>query len=115
MEPRPASAVQDSSIEFGNPSEDAYALARGLAQALLLELSASEPSSQEIDTTAQLLWEMLHGIASLRITLEDDPWFERLPLAQHVERMVQVMVAGIASSRPAAPTQSPARMAPRKG
>jgi AcrR family transcriptional regulator len=95
MEPRPASAVADSSIEFGNPSEDAYALARLLAAQLLQAPQGPAPAQATIDNAAQLLWEALHGVTSLRITSGDDPWFERLPLAQHVDRMVDMLLAGL--------------------
>ena len=95
MEPRPASAIADSSIEFGNPEEDPYALGRALAANLLRQPGAEPPAQADIDTAAQLLWEALHGVTSLRITLGDDPWFERLPLEQHIDRMVDVLAAGL--------------------
>jgi len=95
MEARPASPVEDSSIEFGNPNEDAYALARTLADGLLHEAGGPPPAQADIDTTAQLVWEALHGVTSLRITLGDDPWFARLPLEQHIDRMVDVLTAGL--------------------
>lgn len=41
------------------------------------------------------MWEALHGVTSLRITLGDDPWFARLPLEQHIDRMVDIFVAGV--------------------
>ncbi|MBB6563721.1 AcrR family transcriptional regulator [Acidovorax soli] len=97
MEARPASPVEDSSIEFGNPSEDAYALARTLADGLLREAGGPPPAQADIETTAQLVWEALHGATSLRITLGDDPWFARLPLEQHIDRMVDVFAAGVLS------------------
>jgi len=98
MQPRPASAVQDSSIEFGNPNEDAYALARTLAAGLLLQAGARSPAPAQVETTAQLIWEAVHGATSLRITLGDDPWFERLPLAQHIDQLVDMLLAGIAAA-----------------
>ncbi|QTD46301.1 TetR/AcrR family transcriptional regulator [Ottowia testudinis] len=96
MEPRPASAIQDSSITFGNPSEDAYALACALVTGLLQETGrALEPAN--VETAAQLLWESLHGATSLRIALGDDPWFQRLPLEQHVDRLIDVFIGGLLS------------------
>ena len=94
MEPRPASAVEDSSIEFGNPSEDAYALARALVEGLL---QGQDAPAQErtIEMAAQMFWEMVHGITSLRISSGDDPWFHRLPIVEHVEQMVRVFIAGL--------------------
>ena len=95
MEARPASPVEDSSIELGNPSEDAYALARALADGLLREAGGPPPAQADIDTTAQLVWEALHGVTSLRITPGDDPWFSRLPLEQHIDCMVDIFAAGV--------------------
>ena len=94
MEPRPASRVEDSSIEFGDPSEDAYALARALVESLLDGEAVSAPDST-VEMAAQMFWEMLHGITSLRISSGDDPWFHRLPVAEHAARMVRVFVAGL--------------------
>lgn len=95
MEARPASPVEDSSIEFGNANEDAYALVRTLADSLLREAGGPPPAQTDIETTAQLVWEALHGVTSLRITLGDDPWFARLPLEQHIDRMVDILAAGV--------------------
>ncbi|QIL43252.1 TetR/AcrR family transcriptional regulator [Acidovorax sp. HDW3] len=105
MQLRPTSAVADSSIEFGNPSEDAYALARLLATQLLQVPNGPVVPQSAIDCAAQLLWEALHGVTALRITSGDDPWFERLPLAQHVDRMVDMLLAGLptAQAHPAEP------------
>jgi hypothetical protein len=94
MEPRPSSAVEDSSIEYGNPSEDAYALARALVEGFLAEETVSADEGT-IEMAAQMFWEMVHGITSLRISSGDDPWFHRLPVVQHAERMVRVFIAGL--------------------
>lgn len=94
MEPRPSSAVEDSSIEYGNPSEDAYALARALVEGLLAGEAVSADDGT-IEMAAQMFWEMVHGITSLRISSGDDPWFHRLPVVQHAERMVRVFIAGL--------------------
>ncbi|MGP1629603.1 MAG: TetR/AcrR family transcriptional regulator [Giesbergeria sp.] len=94
MEPRPASAVEDSSIEFGNPSEDAYALARALVDGLLATEAVSADETT-VEMAAQMFWEMVHGITSLRISSGDDPWFHRLPVVDHVARMVRVFIGGL--------------------
>jgi AcrR family transcriptional regulator len=94
MEPRPSSAVEDSSIEYGNPSEDAYALARALVEGFLAGETVSADEGT-IEMAAQMFWEMVHGITSLRISSGDDPWFHRLPVVQHAERMVRVFIAGL--------------------
>lgn len=94
MEPRPASAIENSSIEFGNASEDAYALARALVEGLLAG-QAVPIDERTIEMAAQMFWEMVHGITSLRISSGDDPWFHRLPVVEHVERMVRIFIAGL--------------------
>jgi AcrR family transcriptional regulator len=95
MEPRPAMPVADMAGEHGNPRQQAYDLACGVAAGLLRELADGTPAPGAVDATAQLLWEALHGITSLRITLEADPWFERIPTTENVQRMVQVLLAGL--------------------
>jgi AcrR family transcriptional regulator len=44
---------------------------------------------------AQTLWATVHGIASLEITMKDDPCIEWEPLQNRVEMMLEAILAGL--------------------
>ena len=56
-----------------------------------------EPADEKVFFTAQLIWEQLHGIVSLRISRPRFPW---APLAETVTEAVDRLLAG---ARPTAP------------
>lgn len=95
MEPRPLTTIERSGIEYGNLSEDAYALVCGLVTAMAAEQGLDLPR-QEIQTVAQIVWEGVHGMVALRLNMEDDPWFERRPVPEHTDILVDVLMQGIA-------------------
>ena len=84
MEQRPLTTIENSGIEYGNLSEDAYALLCGLVQALASE-QGRDLSAQEIQTAAQIIWEGVHGTVALRLSTDKDPWFQRLALDAHLD------------------------------
>jgi hypothetical protein len=59
----------------------------------------SDPGDQRAFFTAQLIWQQLHGIVSLRISRPRFPW---PPLAETVTQAVDRLLAGAQSARPAA-------------
>lgn len=108
IEQHPLITIENSGIEYGNLSEDAYALLCGLVQSLARE-QGQEPSRQEIQTVAQIVWEGMHGMVALRLSTEKSPWFERLPLAQHLDILFDVLLHGIAARWAAASTEHPGK------
>lgn len=110
MDPRPAIPQEDMAGERDNPRQRAYTLAYTLAANLLRQQTGAEPAVQTVDAAAQLLWQTLHGITTLRITLDAEPWFTRIPAADNVHHMVQVLVTGlgqIGATPPRAPDRAP--------
>jgi AcrR family transcriptional regulator len=63
---------------------------RRLIQAVA-ECIGAEPTDEQVFFTAQLLWEQLHGIVSLRISRPGFPW---PPLAEAVTAAVDRLLAG---------------------
>ena len=96
MEQRPLTTIENSGIEYGNLSEDAYALLCGLVQALASE-QGRDLSAQEIQTAAQIIWEGVHGTVALRLSTDKDPWFQRLALDAHLDILLDVLLAGVAT------------------
>ena len=96
MEQRPLTTIKNSGIEYGNLSEDAYALLCGLVQALASE-QGRDLSAQEIQTAAQIIWEGVHGTVALRLSTDKDPWFQRLALDAHLDILLDVLLTGIAT------------------
>lgn len=94
MERRPPSAIEDSSIEQGNVSEDAYALVCALVAGMLDEHGMTL-AQQEVETVAQMVWESLHGLVALRICTGDDPWINRQGVPEHLDLMLDVLLQGI--------------------
>jgi Tetracyclin repressor-like, C-terminal domain len=62
------------------------------------ECIGAEPGEQRAFFTAQLIWQQLHGIVSLRISRPRFPWS---PLAETVTEAVDRLLA---AAQPAAPT-----------
>jgi AcrR family transcriptional regulator len=61
----------------------------------------AEPGDEQAFFTAQLIWQQLHGIVSLRISRARFPW---PPLAETVTEAVDRLLAGAGSSSPASRT-----------
>jgi len=96
MEQRPRPTIENAGIEYGNLSEDAYALVCGLVVELAAEKGLALPA-QEVQTVAQIVWEGMHGLVALRLSTDEDPWFARLPLSQHLDILFDVLMVGIAA------------------
>jgi len=94
MERRPAAPVETSTLVFGDPERDPYALVRGLAAELVREGFVAADDTQ-LHVITQLLWEGIHGMTSLRVSGGDDPWIERIDAMAHLELLVDVLLLGI--------------------
>ena len=108
MEQRPRPTIENAGIEYGNLSEDAYALLCGLVQALASE-QGRDLSAQEIQTAAQIIWEGVHGTVALRLSTDKDPWFQRLALDAHLDILLDVLLAGVATRWASLPAGAPNR------
>ncbi|HYD81389.1 MAG TPA: TetR/AcrR family transcriptional regulator [Paucimonas sp.] len=95
MERRPHAPVDRSSVEHGNPDQDPYAF----AYRLFVDLAAAglvRSDEAEIASMAQIFWEGVHGMTSLRLVFGDDePWFDHEECHAHLDALMDVLMAGI--------------------
>jgi AcrR family transcriptional regulator len=93
MERRPHAPIEDSTVEHGNQMQDPYAF----ACQLFVELAASgQVQEDQIESMAQIFWEGLHGMTSLRLVFGDgEPWFEHDEFDRHVDSLMEVLLTGI--------------------
>src|SRR5262249_22454212 len=94
MTPHPERSVEVSSLERGNPEQDAYALLVATVKAALAA-GAFRPEYDDPDLIAQVLWSGMHGIAALFLTKESDPWVPWRPLPQRAGVLLDALMRGL--------------------
>ena len=78
----------------GNPSEDAYEFLVQIVQAGLAQ-GRFRPEHDDAQLIAQTVWAGIHGVVSLRISNECDPWVKWPDAERSVGTMIDVLVAGL--------------------
>lgn len=93
MERRPHAPVESSRVEHGNLAQDPYAF----ACQLFIDLAADgQIAPNQAEATAQIFWEGLHGMVSLRLVFgENEPWFEHDEFNRHLDALIDVLLTGI--------------------
>ena len=83
-----------SGIKHGDPSEDAYAF---LVQACEQAIAAGRfrPELKDPHQVAQILWAGCHGLVSLRIAKQHDPWVEWRDIRETATELHNVMLHGL--------------------
>lgn len=86
-------------VEDGLKHPDPYAFVRGLAAELVAEgfVAADE---KQVAVVAQILWEGLHGMTSLRVSTGDDPWINRIDAGAHLDLLLDILLLGIVQRFP---------------
>jgi AcrR family transcriptional regulator len=93
MERRPHAPVESSRVEHGNQAQDPYAFACQLFADLAAE---GQITSDQAEAMAQIFWEGLHGMVSLRLVFgENEPWFEHDEFNRHLDALIDVLLTGI--------------------
>lgn len=78
----------------GNPEEDAYAFLRGtVAQAIAQ--GRLRPELKDPDLIAQAAWSGTHGVVSLHIAKESDPWVDWKSVKKTAALIVDALIRGI--------------------
>jgi len=95
MTPHPPGDIpEEAQQRHGNPEEDAYAfLKSAIAQAI--EEKRFRPEYTDPELVSQTMWAGVHGVISLNIAKECDPWVEWRPLKKRVSTMIDVLVDGL--------------------
>lgn len=93
MERRPHTPVENSMLEHGNQVQDPYAF----GVQLFVELAAAgHVGSAQIEAMAQIFWEGIHGMTSLRLVFGDkEMWFEHDAFDAHIDALMDVLITGI--------------------
>lgn len=79
----------------GDPARDAYALVRQMAR-MAIDGGLLRADLRDPDLVAQTLWAGVHGMASLEITMSNDPWLEWGPVQTRIEVMLDTLTRGLA-------------------
>lgn len=98
MTPKPAALheLDDETLaKKDDPARDAYALVRQTAR-VAIDSGLLRADLRDPDLVAQTLWAGVHGMASLEITMGNDPWLEWRPVATRIEVMLDTVMRGLA-------------------
>jgi AcrR family transcriptional regulator len=78
----------------GDPTCDGYA---ALLEAVryAIERRAIDRSPGDAQLVAQTLWAAVHGVASLEITMHNDPWIDWVGLSRRRDGMLDVVLLGL--------------------
>jgi AcrR family transcriptional regulator len=87
--------AEDSSIQQGNPEQDAYAFLQKQVQEAR-DAGCFRPEYQDVDLISQTLWGGLHGLVSLHLVMDKDEWLTLKPLGTSADLMVDLLLGGFA-------------------
>lgn len=87
-------AAEGSSVQLGNPEEDAYAFLRETV-AEGIRTGRYRPELTDPELVAQIAWAGVHGVISLHLAKEGDRWVEWRPLTDTARTMVDVIARGL--------------------
>jgi AcrR family transcriptional regulator len=95
MTPHPPILEGDIALEGkGNPEEDAYELLRGTVAEAMLR-GAFREELNDGDLIAQTLWAGVHGVISLQIAKNEDPWIPWRSLKKRADLMIASQLHGL--------------------
>jgi len=96
MTPHPAHEPDEEDREImGNPEKDAYALLKVAVQRAI-DAGCFREELRDADLISQTLWASVHGVISLNIAKQQDPWVEWRPLRDRAEMMLDITLRGMA-------------------
>jgi AcrR family transcriptional regulator len=95
MTPNLPGMEDSSTLQKGNPEQDAYAFLRTIVQDAV-DQGRVRPELHDVEMLSQILWAGVHGIASLHIAKSDAKWVTLRPAKQTTKVLVDVMVRGVA-------------------
>ena len=89
-----AKPTPETSIERGNPDQDAYAF---LLQAVQEAIRAGRfrPELRDADLVAQTLWAGMHGIVALHLNKSEDDWLDWRPPLKTSELLGDTLIRGL--------------------
>ncbi len=94
MTPRPGCDPQTSSIQQGNPEQDAYAQLKEMVH-LALVAGCFRDELKDTELIAQTIWAGMHGVCSLQIALAHDSWVNWKPAEERLTLMQDILIRGL--------------------
>ncbi len=94
MTPRPPMGPEDSSLEKGNPEEDAYAFLKATIEEGLAH-KRFRPDLKDAELLSQVVWEAVHGVISLQIAKCNDGWITWHPVRESAALVVDALIRGL--------------------
>ena len=99
MTPHPLGTIPDEAMQRqGNPEEDAYALLKATVAQAIAE-KRLKPEHNDAELVSQTMWAGVHGVVSLSIAKECDPWVEWRPIKKRVTTMIDLLVDGLSKPK----------------
>ena len=99
MTPHPPGDMPEEVLQRrDNPEEDAYAFLRSTVEQAIAE-KRLRPEYSDIELVSQTMWAGVHGVVSLSIAKECDPWVEWRPIKKRVTTMIDILVDGLAKPK----------------
>ena len=94
MTPHPQPAPGETDIQQGNPNEDAYAFLQHIVGECI-EQKLFRREAKDLDMVAQTIWAGIHGVVSLHIMQQNNPWIDWRPVEKTVRLMIDVLIDGL--------------------
>jgi AcrR family transcriptional regulator len=96
MTPHPPVPLNDDDHAMkGNPESDAYAFLRLTVQQAI-DAGRFRKELKEADLISQTVWAAVHGVISLQIAKQNDPWVDWRPIKERVDLMLDATLRGLA-------------------
>ena len=92
MTPHPP--IESDVMHKGNPEEDAYAFLKSVVHEAIAQ-KRFKREYHDVELVSQTMWAGVHGVVSLSIAKESDPWVEWRNAEARAKIMVDVLVDGM--------------------
>ena len=93
MTPKPMNEKTDFSTK-GNPEEDAYAFLKQILTELR-DQGRLRDELTNVEILAQTIWGTIHGLVSLEIAKNQDPWVEWAPIEERTSLAIDMIERGL--------------------
>jgi AcrR family transcriptional regulator len=90
----PMSMSEEDQRRHGDPSMDGYAAFKLTVQAAI-DAGRFRPELNDAELMTQVLWAVVHGIASLHVAKHDDPWVQLKPVDQWLRVALSSVLRGM--------------------
>ena len=94
MTPHPPHHPENSRIEVGNPEQDAYAFLKWTVGEAIAQ-GRLRAGLDDVELVSQIVWAGIHGIVSLRLSTQNEPWVAWRGEKRTVELMIDTLIRGL--------------------